>query len=83
VADKMLQIQLNGSTLSVEPGVSVAAALLNAGVTLFRRSASGEPRAPLCGMGICFDCRVTINGVAHQRACLELVHHGMEVVTDR
>jgi sarcosine oxidase subunit alpha len=62
-------------------GVSLAAALLDAGVVAFRRSVGGEPRAPLCGMGVCFECRITVDGVAHQRACLVRVVDGMRVST--
>jgi D-hydroxyproline dehydrogenase subunit gamma len=75
-------IHADGRALRVAPDVSVAAALLDAGLTMFRRSASGDPRAPLCGMGTCFECRVTINGVAHRRACLVPVSDGMRVSTE-
>jgi sarcosine oxidase subunit alpha len=50
-------------------------------VHAFRRSTTGEPRAPLCGMGICYECRVTLDGVAHRRACLVPVAAGMVVRT--
>ena len=62
-------------------GSSVAAALLNAGIWHVRHALDGAPRAPLCGMGICYECRVTIDGVAHQRACLVPVTDGMIVRT--
>jgi sarcosine oxidase subunit alpha len=61
--------------------MSVAAALLNAGVLGFRRSVSGEPRGPLCGMGTCQECRLTIDGSAQQRACLRTVRQGMRIET--
>ncbi|MGH9802798.1 MAG: FAD-dependent oxidoreductase, partial [Blastocatellia bacterium] len=48
----------------------------------FRRSITGEARAPLCGMGICFECRVTINGQAHSRSCQISAADGMKVLTD-
>jgi hypothetical protein len=64
----------------VPSGTTVAAAALIAG-TKTRISVSGEPRAPLCGMGICFECRVTINGVPHQRSCQILCAPGMQVTT--
>ncbi len=35
----------------------------------FRTSVTGEPRAPLCGMGVCMECRATVDGVPHQRTC--------------
>ena len=62
-------------------GVTVAAALLDLGIAAFRRSVSGEPRHPVCGMGTCYECRVTIDGVAHRRACLVVVAEGMHVTT--
>lgn len=61
-------------------GTTVAAAALIAG-TQTRVSVTGEPRAPLCGMGICFECRVTIDGVPHQRSCQILCAPGMQVTT--
>ena len=74
-------ILADGRSGRVPAGVTVAAALLELGVSAFRRSVSGEPRAPLCGMGTCYECRVTIDGVAHRRACLVTVADGMDVTT--
>lgn len=77
----MIEISVNGKKVSCQPGTSVAAALLNADVVYFRESVSGEGRSPLCGIGICFECRVTINGVTHQRSCVTLAEAGMEIET--
>ena len=74
-------ISADGRSLRVPAGVTVAAALLDLGIAAFRRSVRGEPRAPLCGMGTCYECRVTIDGVAHRRACLVTVAEGMHVTT--
>lgn len=74
-------ISVDGVTCRADAGTSVAAALLNAGIWNFRRSVHGAPRAPLCGMGVCQECRVTIDGIAHRRACLVLVAEGMRVQT--
>jgi sarcosine oxidase subunit alpha len=74
-------ISADGRSVRVQAGVTVAAALLDLGTPAFRRSVSGEPRAPLCGMGTCYECRVTIDGVAHRRACLVTVADGMHVTT--
>lgn len=68
-------VDVDGRRLEVEEpeaGTSLAAALLAKGVTRFRTSASGEGRGPLCGMGTCFECRVTLDGEAHRRACAEV-----------
>ncbi len=48
-------LSVNGAVVSVPAGAMVSAAIAMAGVSQFRRSVSGEPRGPLCGMGICFD----------------------------
>ena len=76
-----VELIANGRRLTTTEGTSVAAALLDAGIHDFRRSVRGEPRAPLCGMGICLECRVTIDDVAHRRACLVPVADGMQVTT--
>lgn len=62
-------------------GLTVAAALCNLGIWGMRRSAGGEARGPLCAMGVCHECRVTIDGIPHRRACLELCRPGMVIAT--
>ena len=57
-----MKLTVNGKTMSVASGTTVAAAAFLAGESIFRRSVRGEARGPLCGMGICFECRVTIDG---------------------
>jgi len=74
-------IVVDGRPLAAEEGVTLAAALESAGRSELRRSISGEPRGVLCAMGICFECRVTVDGRAHRRACLEVVREGMRVGT--
>lgn len=76
-----VEIEIDGRRVAVAAGWSVAAALLDHGVSAFRVSVRGEPRGPLCGMGICHECRVTIDGVPHRRACLVPVAGGMRVTT--
>jgi sarcosine oxidase subunit alpha len=75
----VVSIVIDGATLQVPAGVTVAAALLDHGVFAFRRDLHGAPRAPLCGMGSCMECRVTIDGRAERRACLVVVSHGMRI----
>jgi sarcosine oxidase subunit alpha len=76
-----ITLSVNGRSVAVPLGATVAAAVVMAGAPC-RRSVSGEPRGPLCGMGICFECRVEIDGIPHQRSCQILCHSGMEVRTD-
>ncbi len=78
-----ITLLVNGASISVRPGTMVSAAIVIAGETLFRRSIAGEPRGPLCGMGICFECRITVNRELHARSCQTLCEEGMEVETDK
>ena len=78
----MITLTINDQVVEVEDGTTVAAAIMNVGVTAFRRSVNGKPRSPLCGMGICFECRVSVDGVPHSRSCTVLARDGMEIVTD-
>jgi len=75
-------LSVNGRHVTVPEGSTVAAAVALGGGGLFRRSVTGEPRAPLCGMGICFECRVAINGQPHARSCQIVCRDGMDVRTD-
>lgn len=77
----LVSLTVNGKPVEVVEGASVAAAVAQAGA-VFRRSLSGEPRSALCGMGMCFECRVTIDGVAQQQACMLPVRPDMQVLTD-
>jgi hypothetical protein len=76
-----VSLTVNGCPLTVPAETTVAAALLIAGEMAFRVSVSGEPRGPLCGMGICFECRVTIDGEPHARSCQIACRSGMRVTT--
>ncbi len=73
---------VNGVSVEIPAGSMVSAAILKSGISAFRRSASGEPRGPLCGMGICFECRVVIDGELHCRSCQTVCKDGMDVRTD-
>ena len=77
----MIEIRINGKPVRVGGGTTVAAAVM-IHAAAFRRSVTGEPRGPLCGMGICFECRLTIDGEAHQRSCQIVCRDGMEIRTD-
>ena len=74
-------LRVNGVRVSVPTGVTVAVATAMAEQAC-RTSVSGEPRGPLCGMGICFECRVIINGKAHCRSCQIVCEPGMDIRTN-
>ncbi|MGW6139256.1 (2Fe-2S)-binding protein [Streptomyces sp. NPDC055144] len=72
----------DGARIAVLPGQSVAAALWSAGVTAWRTTrGTGEPRGVFCGIGVCFDCLVTVNGRPNQRACLVRAEAGDDIRT--
>jgi sarcosine oxidase subunit alpha len=81
VSAGLVEVLVNGERVHAANGITVAAVLLNARVTSFRSSVTGEPRGPVCGMGICYECRVTVDDVAHQRACMRIVADGMRIET--
>lgn len=79
-----LRFTFDGRELFAYEGETVAAALLAAGRRAFRRTGRrGEPRGLLCGMGICFDCLVRVDGRPNVRACQTPVAEGMRVETQR
>jgi len=82
MSEPTLRLRVDGLTIDVAAGSMVSAAVAIAGAGKFRRSVTGQPRAALCGMGICFECRVTINGRAHCKSCQIPCEAGMEVRTD-
>jgi predicted molibdopterin-dependent oxidoreductase YjgC len=81
LSGEQVTIVVDGDEHRVPADVTVAVALLGLGVRAFRLSVDGEPRAPLCAMGICYECRVDIDGVADRRACLVPVVEGLLVRT--
>jgi predicted molibdopterin-dependent oxidoreductase YjgC len=74
-------LSVDGRSVAVTAGASVAAAIEAAGVAVFRHSVTGTARAPLCGMGVCHECRVTIDGEPHRLACQTACAEGMRVET--
>ena len=75
-------VLVNGRSICVPAGSTAAAAIATAGHAHFRTSITGRPRGPVCGMGICFECRATIDGRPHQRSCQTVCRPGMEIQTD-
>ncbi|MEJ5201374.1 MAG: (2Fe-2S)-binding protein [Anaerolineales bacterium] len=79
---RKVQITVDGKPIEAFEGETVAAAMMASGFRVFRTTAKDKmPRGMYCGMGICFECLVTINGVKNVRACLTPVTDGMTVVT--
>jgi sarcosine oxidase subunit alpha len=77
---KHVVLYIDDQAISVPQGATVAAAVAHA-TARFRRSTSGAPRAAVCGMGVCFECRVRIDAAEQQRACMIPARDGMRVTT--
>jgi sarcosine oxidase subunit alpha len=75
-----IEVLINGERLAIEAGCTVAVAIVIAGLPC-RTSVTGEPRGPLCAMGICFECRATVNGTPHTRTCQLLCEPSMDIRT--
>jgi predicted molibdopterin-dependent oxidoreductase YjgC len=73
-------VSVDGRQVSTLAGETVAAVLVAEGVRVFRHTAKwGEPRGIFCGMGICYECLVTVDGVQNVRACVTIVRPGMAI----
>lgn len=79
---RTVTLTVDGRAIEARAGDTIAAALLAAGLSSTRRSAvSQSPRGPYCMMGVCFECVVTVDGVANRQGCLVPVRDGMEIET--
>ena len=78
----MSTFSFDGREIPYAAGQSVGAALWAAGVRSFRTTRhEGRPRALFCGIGVCFDCLVTVDGRADERACVVPARDGLQVTT--
>ena len=81
-SDTTVEVTIDGRSVRVRAGDTVAAALISAGVLASRvADVSGAPRAPYCMMGVCFECLVTVDGVGNRQGCLVPVKPGMRIET--
>ena len=72
-------IKVNGVVVEACEGETIAVAVMAASGLTLRNHESGEPRGYFCGMGVCFDCVMTVDGVANTRTCVTWVRDGMTV----
>jgi predicted molibdopterin-dependent oxidoreductase YjgC len=80
-----VSLLVDGRPVTAFSGETVFAALLAAGIRVLRHPLKDQAeagRGGFCGMGVCQECRVTVDGMPDRRACMTLVHEGMEVLTD-
>ena len=80
---KKIKVIINGQEVIAYEGETLLATMIASGIKLIRRSSVlNEPRGGLCGMGVCYDCLVTINNVPNIRACMSYAKEGMEIITE-
>jgi D-hydroxyproline dehydrogenase subunit gamma len=72
-------ISIDGAPVLAYAGETVATVLIAEGHRATRTTVGGEPRGVFCGMGVCFDCLVVVDGVPNTRACMTFVAEGMDV----
>ena len=78
-ASPPIRFEVDGRAVEARAGDTVASALLANGIRALRAGPDGSPRGLFCGIGICFDCLVTVDGRPGQRACMVRVREGMVV----
>ncbi len=74
-----LTVTVDGRPVTAYAGETVAAVLIAEGDAATRTTVGGAPRGVFCGMGVCFDCLVVVDGVPNTRACMTWVREGMDV----
>lgn len=80
---KILTFTFNGQKIQAYEGETVAAALLAAGIRVFRHSHKlHEPRGVFCSIGHCTDCAMRVDGVENVKTCVTRVKEGMQVVSE-
>ncbi|WP_342069271.1 FAD-dependent oxidoreductase [Yoonia algicola] len=74
-----IRFSFEGQPVTARNGQSLAAALTDAGHRALRTTAKSAQRGMFCGMGVCQDCLVNIDGQPNQRACMSPAKEGMTV----
>jgi len=79
---KKLTLTVDGKPVTAYEEETVHAALVASGIQILGITRkSHQNRGILCGMGICYQCRVEINGIPDQRACMTQVKENMDILT--
>jgi predicted molibdopterin-dependent oxidoreductase YjgC len=74
-----ITFKINGTLKSGYLGESIATVLLAEGIVIMRTTTQGQSRGVFCGMGVCFDCLVVVDGIPNTRACMTWIKDGMDI----
>ena len=79
----LVHLTFDGRDVTAHEGQTVGAALVEAGIRSWRTTRNhGRPRGLFCGIGVCYDCLITVDGLADQRACLVHAVEGMRLSSE-
>jgi sarcosine oxidase subunit alpha len=75
------EFEYNGKKIAAKKGQTIAEALLTNGIRILRKTANRTPRGVYCNMGICYECRMIVNGIPNVRTCMTVATPGCKVLT--
>jgi sarcosine oxidase subunit alpha len=75
------EIEVDGKTILACSGQTIAEALLANGLRMLRITPKQASRGVYCGMGICYECRMIVNGIPNVRTCMTLATPGCRITT--
>jgi sarcosine oxidase subunit alpha len=75
------EIEVDGKTILACSGQTIAEVLLVNGLRSLRMTRKQSPRGVYCGMGICYECRMIVNGIPNVRTCMTLATPGCKITT--
>jgi ferredoxin len=79
--NEKFEIEVDGKTILACSGQTIAEVLLANGVRTLRRTRKQASRGVYCGMGICYECRMVVNGIPNVRTCMTLATPGTKIAT--
>lgn len=81
---KKISIEVDGEKIEANEGEPIAAALWAAGIRNFRYTRKrNTPRGYFCGIGLCTDCKMNVNGIPNIRTCVTLAQDGMKITRQK
>ncbi|AXB42322.1 (2Fe-2S)-binding protein [Amycolatopsis albispora] len=81
MSPRPIRLTIDGEPVSGMDGQTIAGVLLASGRKAWRTDPAGQPRGVFCGIGVCFDCVVTVNALRDVRACRRRAREGDDVRT--
>jgi aerobic-type carbon monoxide dehydrogenase small subunit (CoxS/CutS family) len=77
------EIEVDGKSMKARSGQTIAEVLISNAKLTFRKTRNNASRGVYCNMGICYECRMIVNGRPNVRTCITPAFPGCEVKTQR